>query len=100
MYDPEQCSVVKGFTQELDCTFAHGNNPHLCVPMRSDEDDWYSRSVGLKLRLQFRPDMPGIRISAMSQAALLRASESRNCSAELKHSADRPSDSIKSCSAR
>lgn len=55
MYDPEQYSIVKRFTQELDCTFAHGNNSHLGITMRSDEDDWCSGSLGLKLCLQFKP---------------------------------------------
>ena len=54
MYDPQQYSVVKRFAQELDCTFAHGMDPHLGITMRSDEDDWYSTSLGLKLPLQFK----------------------------------------------
>jgi hypothetical protein len=54
MYDPQQYSVIKRFAQEFDCTFAHGKNPHLGITMRSDEDDRYSASLGLKLRLQLK----------------------------------------------
>jgi hypothetical protein len=54
MYDRQQSSVVKRFAQEFDCTLAHGENPHLGITMRSDEDDRYSASLGVKLRLQFK----------------------------------------------
>jgi hypothetical protein len=54
MYDRQQSSVVKGFAQEFDGTFAHGTNSHLGITMRSDEDDRYSALLGLKLRLQFK----------------------------------------------
>jgi hypothetical protein len=54
MYDPQQYRVIKRLAQEFDCTFAHGKNPHLVVAMRSDEDDRYSASLGVKLRLQFK----------------------------------------------
>ena len=46
--------VVKRFAQELHCPLTHGMNPHLGVTMRSDEDDRYSASLGLKVRLQFK----------------------------------------------
>jgi len=54
MYDPQQYGVVKRFAQELDCPFAHGKSPNPGITMRSDEDDRYSTSLGLKLRLQLK----------------------------------------------
>ena len=54
MYGPQQYSVVKRLGQELDCTFAHGNNPHLGVAMRCNENDRYSASFSLELRLQVK----------------------------------------------
>jgi hypothetical protein len=36
MYDPQQYGIVKRFTEELDCAFAHGKSPHLGITMRSD----------------------------------------------------------------
>jgi len=29
-------------------------DPHLGITVRSDEDDWYSASLGLKVRMQFK----------------------------------------------
>ena len=54
MYGAEQYSIVKRFAQELDRTLAHGNNPHLGIAMRSDEDDWYLASLRFEFRLQFK----------------------------------------------
>jgi hypothetical protein len=86
MYDLQQYGVVKRFAQELDCTFTHGKNPHLGVAMRSDEDDRYSASLGLKLRLQFKTgharhanvgDQARSRVSGLGIQELLRGVEAK-----------------------
>jgi len=52
--DFQKDCVVERFVQELHCSLTHGMNPHLGVAMRGDEDDRYSTSLGLELRLQFK----------------------------------------------
>jgi len=49
-----QDCVVKRFGQELHCAITQRKSSHLGVAMRSDEDDGYSASFSLKLRLQFQ----------------------------------------------
>jgi hypothetical protein len=49
----EQDRMVEGLAQELHRAFAHGTSAHFVVAVRRDEDDGYSASFGLQLRLQF-----------------------------------------------
>src|SRR5260370_7313196 len=50
----KQNCVVEGLRQELHSAITHGLNPHFGIAMRGDEDDRYSATLGLELRLQFK----------------------------------------------